>query len=405
MTLEDKFTELQALLATQHTATMAALAAQQSSLDTMAINSGLSLAALGFIKADTSGIAGVLSSEATTRAATASYIATLSGSQLPLVIDLLEAIDAKTALPSGNNTQLGDILLAIQGIATDVLYSKITNAEMLARLNTIIITIDYMRDFQLVDLGYLSNLESIDVSATYLSAINAKLQALALIQTNTNSTKLSVDALRLSNEPKLLAIQAAVENSAVSGNGNNSILLAIDGRIGTSNILLGNIADCSCNDGEPTPVSLECDGVYRRATLASGIQSDPTSYCILSQDNIDVYNYVSWLADVKDVNTIGSITYGGVVYSSNRSNLIRVQYLDVWCVENVGTVSIRVLYAVSNNFTPAWDYFDIAPGESAGLSVLIPGDEQVFTVLSAVDKKGNADGFRVNLYYEKAVAP
>lgn len=51
--LEAKFTELQELLTTNQTAMIAAMGLQQSSLDTLAINSALSLAALGFIKSDT----------------------------------------------------------------------------------------------------------------------------------------------------------------------------------------------------------------------------------------------------------------------------------------------------------------------------------------------------------------
>lgn len=54
--LEDKFTELQALLVSQHADLITALGAQQSSLDTIAINSGLQLAALGLIKLDSANL-------------------------------------------------------------------------------------------------------------------------------------------------------------------------------------------------------------------------------------------------------------------------------------------------------------------------------------------------------------
>lgn len=59
-TLEEKFTELQGLLSVNHTALLVAIASQQASLDTIAINSGLQSAALGLIKLDTGNMAAKL---------------------------------------------------------------------------------------------------------------------------------------------------------------------------------------------------------------------------------------------------------------------------------------------------------------------------------------------------------
>lgn len=197
------------------------------------------------------------------------------------------------------------------------------------------------------------------------------------------------------------AIKAATENSAISGNANNSVLTAMFGEDAKRLAELKRIADCGCNDGEPTPTSLECAGDYRKVTVFSGAFANAGTWPILYIDDVNQRTEISGIANISGVNTYGGTTYPNGTYSSNKSNLIRMEVGDVYCIENVGTALFFVAYAQESSNPSMWEYITVQPGESTGLNVLPGANRQTFTILSPVDVSLNADGFKPLLFYSK----
>lgn len=257
-------------------------------------------------------------------------------------------------------TQHNAMMVALNALVADSTYIKSFTAETASRVAVTNNTLAFMRDNQL----------------TYLATIDTQLYAIFT---------------------RLADVKAATENSAVSGNGNNSILLSLDGRFMTANAHLATIADCSCNDGQATPVSSVCQGDYQRTTLASGIQGDFDSYCLFYENNVENQVRQSYLADM-DVNTYQSVTYNGRKYSTNRANIIPVDVGTVWCVENTGTALFQVAIAYESSFFTEWQFTDVLPGAMTTIAVAQTNGRKSFTIVSRIDKKEDPDGFKARLY-------
>lgn len=123
-TLEDKFTELQGLLAANHTALLSAIATQQSSLDTIAINSGLQSAALGLIKLDTGGMAAKLDTVAL-------LLADLNAQAIPPLQQIAGAFVGPDGNFPGSSTFFGGVMASIFLNSVGISNSGYASVELL----------------------------------------------------------------------------------------------------------------------------------------------------------------------------------------------------------------------------------------------------------------------------------
>lgn len=221
-------------------------------------------------------------------------------------------------------TQHGSMMAVLNAIASDSTYIKAFTAETVAKLTEANTTLAFMRDEQL----------------PYLTAIYTKISSMY---------------------NQLADIKLATENSAVSGNANNTLLLSVDGRLGTSNILLDNIADCSCNGGQPIPISALCAGDYRRITTMTVPDTVPTDgNQLYLNGNFDSI-YTSWISDVVGHNQIENMQIGGNFYAATKTSVIVLQPGDTWCIENTGTQWIDVAIC-SNPVGSSWTLVRVNPG-------------------------------------------
>lgn len=221
-------------------------------------------------------------------------------------------------------TQHGAMMVALNALVADSAYIKLSTAETVAKLTETNTTLAYMRDEQ------LPRLTAID-------------------------TKLSNIYTRLAD------IKAATENSAISDAANTVALTALDNRVALSNILLDNIAQCSCNGGQPIPISAQCAGDYRRittTTVPAGVDADANQ--LFLNGNFDSI-YTSWISDVVGHNQIENMQIGGNFYSATKTSVIVLQPGDTWCIENTGTQWIDVAVA-SNPVGSSWTLIRVNPG-------------------------------------------
>ena len=105
-TLEEKFTELQGLMAGNHTALLSAIASQQASLDTIAINSGLQSTALALIKLDTGGVNDKLNT-------IAQLLTTLNAGAIPPLAQIAGAFVGPDGNFPGSSTFFGGVLASM----------------------------------------------------------------------------------------------------------------------------------------------------------------------------------------------------------------------------------------------------------------------------------------------------
>ena len=126
-TLEEKFTELQGLMAGNHTALLGAIATQQSSLDTIAINSGLQSTALGLIKLDTGGVNDKLNT-------IAQLLTTLNAGAIPPLAQIAGAFVGPDGNFPGSSTFFGGVLASMFLNTVGISNSGYATVELLGTL-------------------------------------------------------------------------------------------------------------------------------------------------------------------------------------------------------------------------------------------------------------------------------
>lgn len=340
--LESKFTELQGLLSGQHTAMLAALASQQSSLDTIAINSGLQLAALGLIKADTSSLS------------------------------RLEPIELSAVNLVRLETIQDDILRLRKAMATSVQYLGVDSSEntLLGRLYDTERAIDAVKRIIATDDTY-DGLES-NTSRLYGFAKTLRDELSGVFSNpddNLNGTGLSFGDLLSSifSSTQSVLAQASITVTTLE----------------THTPILQTIADCSCepiDGGGPTGLCVDYTGTIDADS--KDYASSVTSTFAVGGGGIYNRVFFTWLAGTS------TITLNNVSAVNDAASPVFLPYDVPLALANIGTTG-NIGYQVFSSYNEGDDQTQIPPGRCVNIGTQVgPPEAGAYILIHSSDEDG-----------------
>lgn len=257
-------------------------------------------------------------------------------------------------------------------------------------------------------------LESIDVNTTTaasrLTTLATQSGQAATARSQINSNLIAVqnllkvvdgvefDSVADLTRDSLFALQAI----AVSNAGNNTILQAIDATGLQTNRILEKLLLCGCNNGEPPPVGVECQGDYQRVTRAySAFGAGIDEFATIRLDGNAISSYPCWAEGIGQETRLSFAPAGVSGYACNKSIFVEIKRGFQYCIENVGSQALTVVHVRAPSGVRQIEFFNADPAGFIGLNQPDVGERDFFAIVGNVNG-GNPDGFKPIVFRETA---